>query len=135
MNLATTAGSTGLAAITALANSGTLVWYSGTQPATPETALSGNTVLCTFTLNSTAFGAPSISGGFAQATGSLAASSVTPTSNGTATFARLYKSDGTTAIADLTIGTSGTDIVIGNTSIATTINVTLNSFVLKIPVV
>ena len=39
----------------ALANSGTLVIYSGTQPANADTALAGNTVLSTSTLSNPAF--------------------------------------------------------------------------------
>jgi hypothetical protein len=134
MNLAQVAGEAAISGLCALANSGTLVFYSGSQPATPETALSGNTALATWTFNSTAFGAASISGGYAQAAANFTASSVTPSANGTVTFARMYESNGTTVIADFTVGTSGTDIVIGNTSISTTISVSL-SVTLQLPVV
>jgi hypothetical protein len=121
MNLATAAAAAALDAVKALCNSGTLVFYSGTQPSTPETALSGNTALVTFTFSATAFGADSFSGGNEQTTASFAATSVAPSSSGTA------------VVMDLTIGTSGTDIVIGSTTISTGVNVTLSSFVLKLP--
>ena len=54
---------------------------------------------------------------------------VTPVANGTAAIAKLTKSDGTTVVAqDLTVGTSGTDIIVTNTAYVTTAPVTLNSF-------
>jgi len=126
MNLAQVSGDAAINALCALANSGTIVFYSGTQPATPETALSGNTALVTWTFNSTAFGSASVSGGYAQASASFVASSVTPAANGTVTFARMYESNGTTVIGDFTVGTSGTDILIGTTTISTTISVSLS---------
>ena len=57
MNLSQAAAAAALAAIGALLNSGTAVLYSGVQPASPETALSGNTALATFTFTSAAFAA------------------------------------------------------------------------------
>jgi hypothetical protein len=56
---------------------------------------------------------------------------VTPAANGVAAIARVTKSDNTThIISDLTVGTSGTDVIVSNTTIATTAPVTLNSFAL-----
>lgn len=134
MNLSIIAGTAALAAVTALPNNGTLVLYSGVQPATPETALSGNTALATFTLSATAFAAGTTSGGFEQQVASFVAASVAPTSAGTVVFARMFKSDGTTVVGDFTVGTTGTDIIIGSTALTTTVNVTISSFILKIPV-
>lgn len=106
MNTAQVTASAALSAGGALSNSGTAVMLSGTMPATPETALSGNTTLCTATYAATAFGAPSFSGGFMQAAGSFTAASYTPVANGACTFVRGYKSDGTTATADYTVGSA-----------------------------
>jgi hypothetical protein len=54
---------------------------------------------------------------------------VTPLVNGTAAIARVSQSNGTTyIISDLTVGTSGTDVVISNTALSTATPVTLNSF-------
>lgn len=54
---------------------------------------------------------------------------VTPLANGTAAIARLTLTDGTTiVIQDMTVGTSASDVIVSNTSIATTAPVTLNSF-------
>ena len=53
---------------------------------------------------------------------------VTPLANGVATIARISKSDGTTfVISDLTVGTSASDVIISNTTIATNTPVSLNS--------
>jgi hypothetical protein len=92
-------------AVTALCNSGFIEVYSGTRPATPDTALSGNTLLATLTFGSTAFGAGS--SGVATAN---AITSGTAAATGTAAWARIYKSDGTTVVGDCNVGTSGSDI-------------------------
>ena len=135
MNLSVAGGTAALNAICALLNSGTLVFYSGTQPTTPETALSGNTALVTFTFGATAFGSATTSGGYEIETASFVSNSVAPTAAGTVTFARATGSNGTTIVADFTVGTSATDIVIGNTAIQTGVNVSITSFQLKEPVV
>jgi len=103
MNVAQNTGSVGLAAMGALLNSGTLNLYNGTQPANPQTALSGNTLLATATYASTAFGSPSYSSPNESATGSFTGAA-SPVANGGATFARAVKSDGTTVWGDFTVG-------------------------------
>jgi hypothetical protein len=128
---ATAAMAAALDAVKALCNSGTLVIYQGSQPATPETAIGANNDLVTFTFSSTAFGSDSLSGGNEQATASFTSSSVSPTRSGTAGFARVWQTGGTTPVGDFTVGTSGTDIVLGSTTISTGVPVNLTSFVLK----
>jgi hypothetical protein len=191
LNLATVSAINALTSVTELLSGGSLRLYSGTQPATPETTLSGNTLLATFTFASPAFGSASLTGGNEQMTASFSPASVAPGNNGTVTFARasmlvgtwtgnatysygnivtnssnLYFctkagtanssggptttvpsiTDGTvqwqylgastaTVVADFTVGTSGTDIIIGNSVLSTTINVTITSFILQIPAV
>lgn len=105
MNTAQNTAGVALAAACALSNGGTLVLLNGTMPATPETALSGNTTLATATYAATAFGAPSWSSPNMQASASFT-SNVNPVANGGATFARGYKSDGTTVVADYTVGSA-----------------------------
>ncbi len=134
MKISQTAGGTSISALGALLNSGTIKIYCGTQPADPDTALSGNTLAATFTFNSTAFGSASHVSSKMQITGSLAATTVTAAASCTATFARLYESDGTTVVADMTVGTSGTDIVLNSTAITSGGNVTLSSVHLNMPV-
>lgn len=109
MNTAQNTASVALAAACALSNSGTAVLLSGTMPATPETALSGNTTLCTATYAATAFGAPSYSSGYMQATASFSAGTYNPVANGSVTFVRGYKSDGTTVTEDYTVGSVHVD--------------------------
>lgn len=134
MKIAQASGSAMLDAIKALSNGGTLVIYSGTQPTNPDTALSGNTALATFTFAATAFGSDSHVSNTEQATATFSASTVTASGTGTATFARALKSDGTTVIADFTVGTSGSDINLNSTSITSGGNVTLSSFLEEMPV-
>jgi hypothetical protein len=90
----------------ALFNSGTKKFYSGTRPATADTALSGNTLLATITYGATAFAA-STNG---VCTNNAVASNETNATAGTATFCRNFKSDGTTVIGDQNVGTSGSDV-------------------------
>jgi hypothetical protein len=103
MNTAQNTASVALAAAGALSNGGSLVLLNGAMPATPETALSGNTTLATGTYAATAFSAPSYSGGNMQATATFTAN-VNPAANGGCTFARAYESNGTTTTADYTVG-------------------------------
>ncbi len=106
MNASQTGVSAALAAYCALFNSGSLVFLSGTQPATPETALSGNTTLCTGVYAATAYGAPSFSTPNMVATASFTAGSYTPVAGAACVFARGYETNGTTVLADFTVGSA-----------------------------
>jgi hypothetical protein len=134
MKIAQASGAALIAALGALANGGTLVIYSGTQPANPDTALSGNTALATFTFSATAFGSASHVSNSEQIAASFVAGTVVAAASGTATFARVFASNGTTVIADLTVGTSAADINLNSTSITSGGNVTLTSLALNEPV-
>jgi hypothetical protein len=136
MNLAQSAAITTLGALFPLLNSGTGVIYSGTMPATPETALSGNTALATATFAATALSG-SITYVSPDVQGSLAFTStaISPSASGTATFMRLYETGGTTVVADLTVGTSGTDVILGTTTISTGTTINITSALLKLPAV
>lgn len=199
MNLATVSAINALTAVTELLSGGKLTLYNGTQPTTPETALSGNTPLATFTFANPSYGSSNLVSSNEQQAISFASSSVTPGANGTVTFARatmltaawgtstsystgaivtansnlwlcvksgMSLNSGTgptsnpqyftdnptqiggsvvqwqflgastqTTVADFTVSTSGADIIIGNTTLSTTINVTITSFILQIPAV
>jgi hypothetical protein len=133
MNVAQATAIAMLSAANVLMNNGTLVFYSGTQPATPETALSGNAVIATFTFSATAFATPTFSAGFASSLASFVSSSVTAVATGNpTTFARAYASNGTTAVQDYTIGTSGTDITVATTNIPSGTTVTISSLINRI---
>lgn len=87
--------------------------YTGTVPANADTALSGNTKVAEFTGNATTFGVVSGTGN----TATLTLNALTDSNNqttaiaaGTVTFWRLFKSNGTTVVAQGTVGTSGADL-------------------------
>ncbi|MGH7716807.1 MAG: hypothetical protein ACREML_12515, partial [Vulcanimicrobiaceae bacterium] len=94
INLSDVAAEAEANAFAPLCNSGTITIYSGTQPVNANTGLSGNTLLVTLTFGATAFGS-------AAAGGVITANTITSgtaVATGTATFARLLKSDGTTVV-------------------------------------
>jgi len=117
------------AALETVLDGGFLEIYSGTQPATPDTALSGNTLLATLTLGTPAFGAASAGTATANAIGSAAAAATA-----TATFGRFFKSNGTTAVLDCSVGTSAADIILNDVNITTGGTVTVTSYSLSMPV-
>lgn len=117
-------------AVTALLNAGgagSVKIFDGTQPAGPGTAVSTQTLLVTLTFSATAFGAAS--GGVATAN---AITGGTAVATSTATWARLSSGAGT-AVIDCTVGTSGCDINLNNTSIASGQAVSLSAFTLTHP--
>lgn len=73
--------------------------YGGTPPATIGDALSGNPLLVTLTGNASQFG--TVSGAVLTVS---AITSGTAAASGTPTFARGFKSDGTTLVAQFTAG-------------------------------
>lgn len=97
--------------ILALLNGGSLKFYSGSRPA--ALTLSGNTLLGTCPLSATAAGATNSSG---VATFNAITTDSSPAATGTCTFAFACKSDGT-PVLNLSVGTSGTDIIVSNTSV------------------
>lgn len=114
---------------TTLLNTGYLRIYSGPRPATPETALSGNTELVTLRFGATAFGAAS--GGSATANAIAQVNAIAP---GTATFARAFRSDGTTLEEEYSVGTSGADINLITTTIVAGQPVSITSMTHSMPV-
>lgn len=107
---------------TAVGASGKLRIYSGTRPATGGTA---TTLLVELTLNATF--APAASGGVLTANAITAGTAV---ATGTASWARILKSDGTTIVMDLGVGTSGQEVTIATTSIVTSATVSVSSLVI-----
>lgn len=94
--------------------------YSGTQPASANTALSGQTLLVSCQLAG-AFGTDS--------NGTLTLGTVNDgvaVSNGTASFFRIVKSDGTTVVMDGSVGTSGADLNLNTTTINITQTVNIS---------
>jgi hypothetical protein len=110
-------------AAVALADGGKLRIYSGSQPATPATAISGQTLLAELTLGSPAFGAAS--NGVATANSITADSSADAT--GTAAWFRVVSSGGT-GLWDGSVATSGADLNLDSVSIVAGGNVSVSSF-------
>jgi hypothetical protein len=100
-------------AMAALHNGGTIRFYDGAQPANADTAVTSQVLLAEITFNATAFGAAA--GGVATANAFTQDSSAN--ASGTATWYRTFKSDGTTALMDGSIGTSGSNINMVSTSV------------------
>ena len=127
--LANAQRSRGLDAITARLNSGKLRLYSGTRPATPDTALSGNTLLAELTYNATAFGA-AVNG---VATANAITQDSAADASGTATFARSVESDGTTVVLDQEVGTSGANVNLNTVAIGAGAPVSITAMTLTLP--
>jgi hypothetical protein len=104
------------------AGSGAIIHiYEGTQPTDANTAISGQTLLVSLTVTGS-FGTDS--------NGTITLSSVangTAVATGTAQFFRITKSDNSTVVMDGSVGTSGCDMNLNNTSIATSQVVSITS--------
>lgn len=106
--------------------------YSGTRPANADTALSGNTLLAELTGNATF--APAASGGVLTAnaiTGDTSADN-----GGAASFARVFESDGTTVIGDLSVTATGGggEIEFATTTFVQGVAVGLTSLTITLPI-
>lgn len=116
-------------ALARLLDNGYLRIYSGTQPATADTGLSGNTLLAELRFNATSCPA--------AANGVLTANAITSDASadntGTATWARLLKSDGTTVVQDCDVGTSGNTAIINSTAISSGAQVDCTSWTHTVP--
>lgn len=105
---------------TVIGNAGKLEIYSGTMPATGGAE---GTLLASFTLGSPF--APAPVNGVQSPTLPAATTGV---ANGTAGWARVTKSDGSTAVMDLTVGTSGAQINLNTLTISTGVAVSVTSW-------
>lgn len=108
---------------TTAGNSGKLRIYSGTRPANVAASITG-TLLAELTCNATF--AAGASGGVLTLGAITQDSSADAT--GTATHFRLWKSDGTTAVMDGDVGTSGSDLNLNTVSIVSGGPVAVTSF-------
>lgn len=110
-------------ALSDLLDNGYLRIYDGTQPANANTAITTQVLLAELRFNATA--APAASAGV------LTMNSITQDSSanntGTATWFRALKSDGSTVVFDGSVGTSGSDLNLGSTSITSGASVAVTS--------
>ena len=120
---ATTRSSMADAITTRVGGSGILRIYSGTRPANVAASITG-TVLAELTCNATF--APAASGGVLTLNSITSDTSANAT--GTATHFRLFQSNGTTAIVDGDVGTSGSDLNLNTVSIVSGATVAVTSF-------
>jgi hypothetical protein len=95
--------------------------YDGSQPANANTAIVSQTLLVSLT----------IAGGFGtDSNGTItlgAVTSGTAAASGTASFFRIVKSDGTTVVMDGSVGTSGSDLNLNTTTIASSQTVSITA--------
>ena len=110
-NISNLAASISCNAVTNALSGGSLALYSGSQPATADTAITSQTKLVQVAFGSPAYGTAS--------NGAALANAIAPSTglaNGTATWARYLTSAGL-AIADGSVGTSGCDVNLDSTTI------------------
>lgn len=103
--------------------------FSGVKPANCGAALSGNTLLGEMVCGATF--APAASNGVLtlNTIGQEASADAT----GTAIFFRIYKSNGTTCVAQGTCGVAGADLNLNSVSIIAGGTITITSFTLTAP--
>jgi hypothetical protein len=119
-------------AITALLNGGFLDIYDSTgtgQPANANTAITTQVNLANLTFGSPAFGNAMAGVATANAIGTDTDINAT----GTATWARLYKSDHTTVVCDMSISTSGADINFDSVAFQIHAQASLSALTLTLP--
>lgn len=107
----------------ALADAGKLRVYDGTQPATADTAITTQNLLVELTMNATAFGA-----GVSGVVTANAITDGTAVFTATATWFRLLKSDGTTAICDGSAGAAGSNLNLTPATIVSGATVSVTAF-------
>lgn len=107
---------------------GLLKIYSGTMPATPDTAISDQVLLATLTFSDPAFAA--------AATGTAAASTIADDTSaddtGTAAWARLIDSAGA-VVMDVDVGTTGTTIILNTTNVVSGAVIRITSATITMP--
>lgn len=109
--LTNTAADSMLVAIGNALNTGYLRIYSGTEPSTAATALSGNTLLSEMRFGSTAFGVPATAGSNRRISANSITADSSADNDGVATFFRALQSDGTTVIVQGSAG-AGLELVL-----------------------
>lgn len=126
-----------LDALLALLNTGgagKIKIFTGSMPATCETADSGTALSTGLTLSSTAFAASTDPGstGLATATANAIASDTNAAATGTAGYFRAYSGAGTCIIQG-TVGTSAADMILNTTSIVAGATVAITSWTVTLP--
>jgi len=116
---------------TAIGNAGLIRIYSGTRAATADTATGAQVLLGTLTFGSPP--APAASTTAHVWTASAVTQDTAADATNTATWARILKSNGTTAVFDCDVSTSGAVINLNTTSIVTGGPIQISSFTITLP--
>lgn len=117
--------------IVARANSGFLRIYAGSVPANADASLGAATLLGTCGFGATAFGSASSGTATANAIGNDTAADAT----GTATFFRVFESDGTTIAWQGTVSASGGggDLILTPVDVVAGVQIAITSLTLTVP--
>lgn len=111
-------------ALSDLLDNGYMRIYDGEQPATADTAIGAQVLIAELRLANPFSGAASA--------GVLTASAITKDSSAnaskTATWFRLFQSDGTTAVLDGSVGTASADLILGSVDISAGSEVSVSAF-------
>lgn len=122
-SLTNTAANAAADAVGRLVDNGYIRIYDGSKPATADTAIGAQVLLAELRFSATS--AP------AAVAGVLTYNSITSDSSadatGTASWYRTFKSDGTTAVYDGSVGTSGADLNLNTTSIVAAAAVSISA--------
>ncbi len=105
-------------------NSGFFDIYDGTQPTDADTAIGAQVKLARCTFAATAWGVASAGSKTAGAIGSDSSADAT----GTASWYRMWQSNGTTAVWDGTVGTSAANLNFNSVAIQVGAQVSITSF-------
>ena len=120
---------TALDALCALLNTGYIRIYDGAQPANADTAIGAQVLLAELRFNATAFGVSAAG----VATANAIVSDLSINATGTATWARVLKSDGTSVIADMSVSTAGADINLNSTGLQAGALLSISSMTMTLP--
>lgn len=116
-------------AMTALLNGGFLDIYSGTQPATADTAITTQVRLASLALGTPAFGA----GVNGVATANPIAADTDIAATATASWYRLWKSDHVSPVADGSVGLAGCNLNLESVALQQHGMIAVDSFALNEP--
>lgn len=112
-----TAPGAGLAAHIDQGTAAVINIYSGTAPADADAALSGNTLLAQLTCSATAFSGYSDANPGGRATFAAITSDSSADATGTATFFRIVSQNAGVTVAQGTVGTATSDLILNTTAI------------------
>jgi len=116
-------------ALAVRANNGYIRFYDGTRATNADTAVGAQVLLAELRFGATAFGA--------AVNGVITANAITPDASannaGTASWARILESDGTTVLWDDEVGTATSNIILNSVTIGAGANVSISALTHTVP--